>query len=168
MLPHSSLQMDGWLARFQPPRKTFCDLRGSPAAQCTLPYSGHTPAVFSQRQVVASVPRYVPVEFAKPKFWSRRWRCSVPAVLMTVPKAALDVDHRPPAGKHDVWHPWQLSVVEAEPQAPRMKRPPECHFRPSVLTLYYRHHFGAGGLINYVCQSPAPWHCAANLVWAAA
>ena len=67
-----------------------------------LPYHGASPAEFAQRALMKFVARSVAVEFGEPPFAAVRRRGAVLAILMPVPKAAVDENRNALFDQHNI------------------------------------------------------------------
>ena len=87
-----------------------------------------------------SITAHVRVKFGLPELWSRRGGCGISAVFVPVPEAAVNQDCGAILRQNEIRPTWQTAVMEAIPEAARMKSLSKRELRLCILAPNARHH----------------------------
>ena len=87
------------------------------ALRFALPYDVHAPTSFDKRLLIGGIACPIAPKFFLPKAFTAFWSVSELAVLMGVPKTAMNEDNLPPVGKRKIRNAWQVFAVQPIPVA---------------------------------------------------
>lgn len=121
----------------------FVERSGIFFAQGAFPDEADAPFFFHQNGHRAHIAGLVVAYFFEPEFRSRRRFFEKRAILVAMPEAAMDKNHRPKFRKNEVGRACQPPVVQPKPKPAPMQRPPNLHFGLRVGRADARHHLAA-------------------------
>lgn len=109
-------------------------------ARRALPYAKHSPAQRIERFNHEAISLHVGNQLGPPEVWPCRWQLRVSAILVHMPKTAMDKDGHHPPRHNDVGRPRQVAPMQAESISRSEQQPPYQLFGSGILALDASHH----------------------------